>query len=48
MTSRGVRPAPSHEPVRVVYLIGQLGLGGSERQISLLLEHLDRERLSVT
>lgn len=28
--------------IRLVYLIGQLGLGGSERQLHLLLKHLDK------
>ena len=28
----------------MVFLIGSLGLGGSERQLYLLLKHLDRER----
>ena len=29
--------------IKVVFLIGQLGLGGSERQLFLLLKHIDRE-----
>ena len=29
---------------RVLYLIDQLGLGGSERQLYILLESMDRER----
>ncbi len=29
--------------IRIVHLIGQIGLGGSERQLLLLLEHLDGE-----
>ncbi len=29
---------------RIVHLIGQLGLGGSERQLLVLLQHLDRDR----
>jgi glycosyltransferase involved in cell wall biosynthesis len=32
------------QPLRIVYLIGQLGLGGSERQLYLLLKHMDRNR----
>jgi len=31
-------------PLKLLYLIGQLGLGGSERQLSLLLTHMDRSR----
>lgn len=31
------------EKIRIVYLIGQLGLGGSERQLYLLLKHLDKK-----
>ncbi|HEX9639345.1 MAG TPA: glycosyltransferase [Acidobacteriota bacterium] len=31
-------------PVRLLFLIGQLGFGGSERQLYLLLKHLDRGR----
>ncbi len=30
--------------LRVLHLIGQLGLGGSERQLLVLLQHLDRDR----
>ncbi len=30
--------------LRVVHLIGQIGLGGSERQLLLLLQHLDADR----
>jgi glycosyltransferase involved in cell wall biosynthesis len=33
-----------NDRIRVVYLIGQLGLGGSERQLYLLLKHIDCER----
>lgn len=29
---------------RLMFLIGELGLGGSERQLYLLLKHLDREK----
>ncbi len=36
------------ERLRIVFLIGQLGLGGSERQLSLLMEHFDRERFDLT
>lgn len=32
------------QPLRIVYLIGQLGLGGSERQLYLLLKHMDKTR----
>lgn len=32
------------QPLRIVYLIGQLGLGGSERQLYLLLKHMDKSR----
>ncbi|MBN1304040.1 MAG: glycosyltransferase [Anaerolineales bacterium] len=31
-------------PVKIVYFIGQLGLGGSERQLYLLLKHIDKRR----
>ena len=31
-------------PLRIIYLIGQLGLGGSERQLYLLLKHMDKTR----
>lgn len=34
----------STEPLRVVHLINHLGRGGTERQLYLLLRHLDRER----
>lgn len=37
-------PDRNGQRVRVVHLIGQLGLGGSERQLLVLLRHLDRER----
>ncbi len=36
--------ARAGDRIRVVHLIGQLGLGGSERQLLVLLEHLTRER----
>jgi glycosyltransferase involved in cell wall biosynthesis len=38
--------AISHQPsaTRIIYLIGHLGLGGSEHQLFLLLSHLDPER----
>lgn len=29
--------------IKIVFLIGQLGLGGSERQLYLLLKHLDKD-----
>lgn len=32
------------ELLRIVYLIGELGLGGSERQLYLLLKHMDGKR----
>jgi glycosyltransferase involved in cell wall biosynthesis len=32
------------QPIRIIYLIGQLGLGGSERQLYLLLKHMDKTR----
>jgi glycosyltransferase involved in cell wall biosynthesis len=32
--------------IKVVFLIGSLGLGGSERQLYLLLRHLDRGRFA--
>lgn len=32
------------DTVKIIYLIGQLGLGGSERQLALLLKHLDKTR----
>ncbi len=44
---RGSSPASGSAPVRrleVVHLIGQLGQGGSERQLHLVLEHLDPAR----
>ena len=31
-------------PIRILYLIGQLGLGGSEKQLYLLLKHIDKTR----
>ncbi len=31
-------------PIRIIYLIGQLGLGGSERQLYLLLKYIDKAR----
>jgi glycosyltransferase involved in cell wall biosynthesis len=34
------------ERVRVLFFVGQLGLGGSERQLYLLLKHLDLERFA--
>lgn len=34
----------STHPIRIIYLIGQLGLGGSERQLYLLLKHMDKTR----
>ncbi len=34
----------SHSKIRLLYIIGQLGLGGSERQLYLLLKHLDKSR----
>ncbi|GAB4539779.1 MAG: glycosyltransferase [Anaerolineales bacterium] len=30
--------------IKIVYLIGQMGLGGSERQLYLLLKHMDKTR----
>jgi glycosyltransferase involved in cell wall biosynthesis len=33
-------------PIRVLHLIAHLGRGGSERQLALLLEHLDRTRVA--
>lgn len=39
MTSPAVRTR-----LRIVHLIGQIGLGGSERQLLVLLQHLDPER----
>lgn len=32
------------DTLKIVYLIGQLGLGGSERQLYLLLKHMDKTR----
>lgn len=32
------------QPLRIVYLIGQLGLGGSEKQLYLLLKNMDGKR----
>ncbi|MEW5938028.1 MAG: glycosyltransferase [Chloroflexota bacterium] len=37
---------PAH-PIRIIYLIGQLGLGGSERQLYLLLKHMDKTRFDL-
>lgn len=34
-------------PIRILYLIGQLGLGGSERQLFLLLKHVDKTRFAL-
>ncbi len=34
----------TRRPLRIVYLIGQLGLGGSERQLYLLLKNMDGRR----
>lgn len=31
----------SHKKIKIVYLIGQFGKGGSERQLFLLLKHMD-------
>ncbi|MDD2922522.1 MAG: glycosyltransferase [Anaerolineales bacterium] len=33
--------------IKIVYLIGQLGLGGSERQLYLLLKHLDPSKFEA-
>ena len=44
MTSGGDSRAATPAPIRLAYLIGQIGLGGSERQLLVLLEHLDRSR----
>ncbi len=30
--------------IRIIYLIGQLGLGGSERQLYLILKHMDKSK----
>lgn len=32
------------DTLKIIYLIGQLGLGGSERQLYLLLKHMDKTR----
>ena len=37
---------PPH-PLRIIYLIGQSGLGGSERQLYLLLKHMDKTRFEL-
>ena len=37
-----------HRPVNVVYVIGQLTIGGTQRQLLLLVEHLDRSRFQPT
>jgi glycosyltransferase involved in cell wall biosynthesis len=37
----------SHGNSRILYLIGQLGLGGSERQLYCLLEQIDRSRFQT-
>lgn len=44
----GVRPGArgAGEPIRVAHLINHLGYGGSERQLYLLLEHMDAERFA--
>ena len=33
-------------PIRIVYIITSLGIGGAERQLLLLLKHLDRARFT--
>jgi glycosyltransferase involved in cell wall biosynthesis len=38
----------SSTPVKVVYLIGQLAVGGGERQLYLLLKGMDRDRFVPT
>ena len=38
----------SSKKTKIVYLIGQLGLGGSERQLSLLLQHFDVGRYACS
>ena len=37
----------SHCKSRILYLVGQLGLGGSERQLYSLIERLDRSRFQT-
>lgn len=37
-------PTVAREKIRVAMLIGELGFGGTERQLYLLLSHLNRER----
>lgn len=44
MKIRGIRD----KKIRILYLVGQLGLGGSERQLSLLLQHFDMEKYEIT
>jgi hypothetical protein len=39
---RAIRAA--NGPVKIAFVIGQLGVGGGERQLYLLLKHLDRSR----
>ena len=34
------------QEIKIVYLIGQLGLGGAEQQLFYLLSNLDRKRFS--
>lgn len=45
-TGEGDTPAPSGR-CHILYLIGQLGFGGSEGQLRLLLEHLDPKLFEV-
>src|SRR5687768_17339281 len=37
----------SHSGSRILYLVGRLGLGGSERQLYCLLERIDRSRFQT-
>jgi glycosyltransferase involved in cell wall biosynthesis len=41
------RTLPLGRPLRVAYVTGKLGLGGSERQMILLAKHLPRDRFEV-
>lgn len=35
-----------NSPIRILYIIGQLGMGGSERQLYLLLKYMDKTRFN--
>ena len=43
MNQKSPRNRKDTRKIRIVFLIGQLGFGGSERQLFLLLKHIDKE-----